>query len=306
MASRLRNTFLVLLLFVFSYHIAHAASLKIPNYGTGGSGFSKTVTEKWSDLIFKKPKLGNKNSSVDNNPIYLPKTMNGSAVVIVSSCAGIQYKSSLDIKNWNALFLSNGFVTTVVNTTSYPRKNNCGRYKTQSPSRGVKDIFDAIKNTSKVEGVNINKIFVIGFSLGAMNAAKSIWTKNAKLALKEDEILPAAVAGLYGGCKYGNQITKRYLFPDLDRPILWLMGEDDKESPPTDCKVVKIIKEKNELSDYHTYKNATHCWDCEARHGFTKKVGNGNVVTYLYNEKATSDSKKRVLTFFDKIISTIE
>ena len=71
-------------------------------------------------------------------------------------------------------------------------------------------------------------------------------------------------------------------------------------------EIIKLIKEKNELSDYHTYKNATHCWDCEAMHGFTKKVGNGNIVTYLYNEKATSDSKKRVLTFFDKIISTIE
>ena len=24
-----------------------------------------------------------------------------------------------------------------------------------------------------------------------------------------------------------------------------------------------IKSTKNELSDYHTYKNATHCWDCE-------------------------------------------
>ena len=70
MATRLRNIFSVLLLFVFSYHIAHAASLKIPNYGTGGSGFSKTVNEKLSDLIFKNPKLGNKNSSVEQSNLF--------------------------------------------------------------------------------------------------------------------------------------------------------------------------------------------------------------------------------------------
>ena len=121
-------------------------------------------------------------------------------------------------------------------------------------------------------------------------------------------ILPAGVTGLYGGCKYGNKnkITKKYRFPDLDRPVLWLMGEDDNEAPAKDCKVVKVIKEKNKLSDYHIYKNATHCWDCKASNGFTKKVGNGNVVTYIYNEKATSDSEERVLAFFNKITNTLK
>jgi dienelactone hydrolase len=300
----LRNYFFTLLFFVLANSFTYAKSIKIPNYGNGGSGFNKTITESTSDLTFKTPELGNENSDINNNPIYFPKDING----IVPSCAGIHYKSALDLKRWNGLFLSKGFVTAVVNTTSYPRKKNCGRKKTQTPSRGVKDIYDATRFISKVEGVSKNKIFVIGFSLGAMNGAKSIWSKNAKLALKEGEILPAGVAGLYGGCKYGNKnkITKKYLFPDLDRPILWLMGEDDKEAPAKDCKVVKVIKEKNKLSDYYIYKNATHCWDCKASNGFTKKVGNGNVVTYLYNEKATSDSEERVLAFFNKIINTIK
>ena len=67
--------------------------------------------------------------------------------------------------------LSNGFATTVVNTTSYPRKKLWIK-NIQRPSRGVKDIFDAARNISKVEGRNINKIFVIGFSLGVMHGAK--------------------------------------------------------------------------------------------------------------------------------------
>ena len=84
------------------------------------------------------------------------------------------------------------------------------------------------------------------------------------------------------------------------------MGEDDNEAPAKDCKVVKVIKEKNKLSDYHIYKNATHCWDCKASNGFTKKVGNGNVVTYIYNEKVTSDSEERILAFFNKITNTLK
>ena len=40
--------------------------------------------------------------------------------------------------------------------------------------------------------------------------------------------------------------------------------------------------------------------------GVTKKVRNGNVVTYIYNEKATLDSEERVLAFSNKIINTLK
>ena len=53
------------------------------------------LSKKTPDLTFKTPKLGNENSDVNNNPIYFPKYMNWSAVVIIFSCAGIHYKSAL-------------------------------------------------------------------------------------------------------------------------------------------------------------------------------------------------------------------
>jgi len=296
----------ILLLFLFTYNSSYAKTMKIPNYGEGGSSFNKTVTEQTADLDFKTPEEGFVNSSATGNPIYLPKKLNGSAVIIISSCGGIHFKNITDYKRWNALFLLQGYVTAVVNTSAFPRKKNCGRNKPHSPSRGVKDVYDATRAVSKVQGIDKNKIFVIGFSLGAMNGAKSIWSNNVNLALKEGEIIPAGVAGLYGGCRYGSKTTKRYLFPDTERPVLWLMGENDTEAPPSDCKVVDIIKEKNKLSDYHIYKNATHCWDCVDLNGFTKKAGNGKKVTYKYDEKITKDSEARVLAFFDKIISGLK
>ena len=300
----IKNLFFLILTFIFfSFQIVNAKTFKIPNYGDGGGGFNKNVTETVSDLQFQKPILGNEYSDVTNNPLYYPKMLNGSAIVIISACGGIHSRNIDDLKRWNALFLSNGFVTAVVNTTTYPRKKNCGRNKTQSPSRGVKDVYDATRALSTVKGVDKNKIFVIGFSLGAMNAAKSIWSKNAKLALKSNEIIPAAVIGLYGGCKYGQgQVNKTYLFSDLSKPILWLMGGLDREALAKDCAVVNKIKEKNSMSDFFIYKDATHCWDCKNMNGFSKVVGNGNTATYIYNQDITKDSEKRALNFLKKIL----
>ena len=168
----------ILLLLIFTNNFSYAKTMKIPNYGDGGSGFNKTVTEQTADLDFKTPEEGFVNSSATGNPIYLPKKLNGSAVIILSSCGGIHFKNITDYKRWNALFLLQGYVTAVVNTSAYPRKKNCGRNKPHSPSRGVKDVYDATRAVSKVQGIDKNKIFVIGFSLGAMNGAKSIWSNN--------------------------------------------------------------------------------------------------------------------------------
>ena len=63
----------ILLLFLFTYNSSHAKTMKIPNYGDGGSGFNKNVTEKTADLIFKTPEEGFVNSSATGNPIYPKK-----------------------------------------------------------------------------------------------------------------------------------------------------------------------------------------------------------------------------------------
>lgn len=72
---------------------------KIYNYGSCGSRFNKSVIESTSDLTFKRPKLGTESSDVNNNLIYFLKNINRSAIVIVSSYAGIHYKSAKDLRN---------------------------------------------------------------------------------------------------------------------------------------------------------------------------------------------------------------
>ena len=83
--SVLIRLFSILLLLIFTNNFFYAKTMKIPNYGDGGSGFNKTITEKTADLSFKTPEEGFVNSSATGNPIYLPKKMNGSAVMILPS-----------------------------------------------------------------------------------------------------------------------------------------------------------------------------------------------------------------------------
>ena len=83
------------------------------------------------------------------------------------------------------------------------------------------------------------------------------------------------------------------------------MGSADQESPATDCmSSVKDLENQGIGSEWHTYENATHCWDCKALDGFTRTAGNGSKVTYIYDEGATQDSEQRVLKFFEKFQTT--
>jgi dienelactone hydrolase len=69
---------------------------------------------------------------------------------------------------------------------------------------------------------------------------------------------------------------------------------------------VKDFENQGIGSEWHTYESATHCWDCKELNGFTKTSGNGNKVTYLYDEGATQDSEQRVLKFFEKFQTTLK
>lgn len=280
---------------------AQSSKLKIPNFGAGNE---KLVSEKHSDLDFSGPYKYGEYVPIANNPVIINTEMNGAAVVVLPGCTGVQSYVEKDLKRWSDLFLREGFVVVVANTTSAPRpKKNCGKQNTQSASRAVKDVYDAVKAASEVEGVDDKNVFVIGFSLGAMNGAKSIWEKNVKVAKATGLVIPAGVIGLYGGCKYGSGSAKTFVYKDTRVPLLWLMGSKDTESPPSSCGAVKKISKTNTLSSHHLYKGATHCWDCQELDGFKKRAGNGKQVIYKFNKDVTADSEKRALTFIHSVIA---
>ena len=301
----MKNRFIVVataLFFLFQAESTFAKQFEIPKFE---SGSSKLVKEKFADLSFTGPFSKGQEFSVADNPILLPPSMSGAAVVIVPGCTGVQSYNENDMLRWSEVFLAEGYVVTIVNPTISPRpKKNCGGKKSQSASRGVKDIYDAVTAAASIDGVDKTKIFVIGFSLGAQNGAKAIWQKNIDVAVKNELATPAGVIGIYGGCQYGDgRPSKKYVYKDTILPLLWLMGGKDTEAPPKSCRVLKAINKKNKLSQSHLYKGATHCWDCKGLDGFKKKAGNGDPVIYKFDAEVTKDSEKRALSFISSILN---
>ena len=219
------------------------------------------------------------------------------AVVLIHACAGINSKSESDLRRWTQLLLKHGFAVLVVDSLG-PRniQRNCGREITVPAGQLVKDVLDAVAFLASKPEVDAKRIFTLGFSKGAMTGGM-LASEAHYQAISKGQPKPRAVAGLYGGCDYGN--GGNWLPRDASVPILWLMGADDTESPPSGCAVaIKDIAERN-LINAHSYPGVGHCWDCELLSGFSKISGNGQRVTYRYDREVTQDSERRVLEFLN-------
>jgi len=226
------------------------------------------------------------------------------AVVLLHSCAGLTRASVPTLGRWKELLASNGYAVLVIDSVG-PRNikylSNCwGSKRPIGKDRLVKDLFDAVAHLSSMPEIDSSRIFALGFSLGAMTAGSSGSMADDRGYASKPH--PRAVAGLYGGCRYRSE---NWLESKSSFPILWLMGSADQESPAADCmSSVKGLENQGIGSEWHTYENATHCWDCKGLHGFTTTAANGSKVTYLYDEGATQDSEQRVLKFFEKFQTT--
>ena len=261
--------------------------------------------------------------TVDSNSLYLPFDLTADAdksntnasertpgalntrhplVILIHACAGITPLSKGDLARWTTLLAEQGYAVFVIDQLSArnvrPGENCIGMRRPVGQDRLIKDIFDVTEKLSRLPNINPNRIFTLGFSLGAMTGASVAGeTKGRRYA---DKPHPRAIAGLYGGCRYGNG-REVWLNGQEDLPILWLMGDKDEEAPARDCVApVKYLQSRTQESEWHIYENATHCWDCRGLDGFRKVAGNGNSVEYHYDENATKDSEQRVLKFFAK------
>lgn len=254
------------------------------------------------DLKFSNSAVAFESSASIRNAVFLPSKKSqspGPGLVLLPACSGIHARSEGDLKIWTKIFVDAGYTVLVVDHYQ-PRgagKNCSGsRNRTVAEGRMVKDLYDAVEHLSTIPGVDKNRIFTFGFSLGTMvgglAASQDVYKQVAAGRLR-----PRAVGGLYGGCDYGR--GGNYLFNDTDIPVIWLMGDNDPETPADRCiPTLKNIEKKIKV-DWHVYPGATHCWDCKELDGFSKIAANGSPVTYQYDEQITKDSIRRSLDFFN-------
>ena len=249
-----------------------------------------TYTQKNTDRIY----------SVINY-VFVPPKPNGAGVAVLGPCPGIQTFNEGDIRELAQLFIDKGYTVAIPNYNTAPRPNkrpfNCGGNKNLTDMRLVKDVYDATAALARA-GVDPNRIFTVGQSLGAQVGADAIKSSNVELATRKGwGPVPRAVIGLYGGCAYPS---RTYLDTSVVRPVLWIAGEKDPFSyTEYGCKswTISSVMKKQPDSKFIVYKDATHCFDCKQLDGFVNKR---EKQTYRYNETATKQSRDEIFKFMEK------
>lgn len=225
------------------------------------------------------------------------------AVVLAHSCGGIH---TADIKPWVEEGLKQGYVVLVIDSMR-GNKNNCFPPAPINNATRVHDMLDALEHLSKMPIVNASKIGAIGFSQGAVvNAMLS--SKSIVGFVKPTSQRFAATVGLYGTCQWPKgtyktrpDLSLSLVMQDTDKPLLFLMGKDDLETPASNCdSVLPTLKTNGAPVEWHVYEGTGHCWDCRSLNGFTKTDFKGARIIYKFDQAITDDSIQRAYQFLNK------
>jgi dienelactone hydrolase len=91
--------------------------------------------------------------------------------------------------------------------------------------------------------------------------------------------------------------------PDIDHPLLVLMGDADTEAPASECvPKLQAAKDAGAPVQWHVNPDTTHCWDCQNLNNSSKTDVRGNHVVYRYNAQVTEDAERRMFEFLDQAL----
>jgi len=230
------------------------------------------------------------------------------ALVLHHQCAGLGGRvGNLSMLTWAKEAVAQGYVALIIDSLE-PRGVDTvcmGPKAGVNFSRGAKDALQAAAHLRTLPFVDGKRVALAGYSWGAMvgllasspSAVPSVSTPRF-----------AAIVSFYPGCfnlRTPSGAPFELVRPDLDTPLLVLMGAQDTETPADECmQKLQPIQAKGAALQLHVYPDATHCWDCKHLDGFSKTDARGNRVRYQYSEDVTADSRKRMFEFFSKVMPT--
>jgi dienelactone hydrolase len=172
--------------------------------------------------------------------------------------------------------------------------------------RGARDALLAAAHLKKFDFVDKERIAHAGYSWGAI-VSMALSGKTWGEALGDGTRFAAAVS-FYPGCfSIRPQSGPAYelINPDIDKPLLVLMGGLDVETPPSECvPKLEAVKSAGGPVQWHVYPEATHCWDCKNLNNYSKSDWRGIRVTYSYSSQITQDSEQRMFEFLEAAMKT--
>jgi dienelactone hydrolase len=227
------------------------------------------------------------------------------ALVLVHQCGGLgTRKPNESMLTWAKDAVARGYVALLIDSLG-PRGVDTVCYGPKGGvvfARGVRDALQAAEHLQKFDFVDKKRIALAGYSWGAMVgvlASSARWSGNALPGVRF-----AAAVAFYPGCftlRPPTTAAYEIVQPDIDRPLLVLMGGQDTETPADECVAkLGVAKAAGAPVEWHVYPQATHCWDCKHLDGFSKTDVRGTSVTYRYSMDYTTDSLQRMFQFLDR------
>lgn len=204
------------------------------------------------------------------------------AVVLVHTCGGVL---NAHIRQHAQELLAAGYVV-LVQDSHGPRNFSTCREKMIPFAVGVLDAYAGLTSLAALPVVDRQRIYLAGYSYGGFVGAMVSSPQSAS-TFASPLRFRAAVAH-YANCVRPSRA--QVVLRDVDRPLLMLMGENDKEALPASCfPLLEQMKAAGAPVDWHVYPGATHGWD---------KQGEG-ANGYVYKEETAQDATRRMLAFFN-------
>lgn len=260
-----------------------------------------------SDLEFPKEVSDIDFVSEPQMALYKPKGDGPfPALVLFHQCGGLVGQESM--LEWARQAVKRGYVVLQVDALSQRGVRSVCKGPTKAKvyfSRGARDAFQAAAYVRALPYVDKRRVAIAGFSWGGGVAllTASGWTAD-KLDLSERY---DAVVSFYPPCHAfpsNGQPPYSNVTAGIDRPLLVLLGGKDTETPADHCVAsLELQKKSGAPAQWHTYPEATHCWDCSHLDGRTKN-GHWGEVVYTYDAAVTKDSAERMFGFFENAFTS--
>lgn len=176
---------------------------------------------------------------------------------------------------------------------------NCIAPLKVSMARRLKDAYDALDYLSRTPHIDPQRIAVAGFSQGGIISLMLASKKSS--ALYGAKRRYAASVAWYPLCYMSARYAKReldFLRPDIDTPLLLLLGGEDIYTPAYDCVPhLQELQAGGAPVEWHVFPKAVHGWDLAEVSGRSTMTFRGDRMTFAFDAAATQEAQERTFAF---------
>ena len=257
--------------------------------GLAGCASSSRVDLAFPTAAASRVQLVDSNRLVVGSFLYAPPGPGPfPAVVLSHTCGGLRRH----VFEWAERLVAAGYVALVIDHLG-PRSltNNCPPDNAVSANEFAEDAAAALEHLRGRSLVDPGRVAHMGFSYGAMAGVRLASRTFQRLWLGGRRF--QAVIAFYPWCGEYGPGPERNLYPDIETPLLLILGADDDETPPGVCvEAASRIAERGRPIAWKVYPGTTHSFDSSIMgdRSFTRPLPGGRTTTYRYNRQSTEDA----------------